>query len=88
MTKTSCLRLLLTSFVLASGSVVADVAIIVNPANSAAISTEDIKSLFSGRQKSFSNDKAALLLSLEEGNPIRSSFNSNVLGKSDAQMKA
>lgn len=88
MTKTSRLTLFFIASMVVSGATSADIAIIVNPANTAEISTDDIKSLFSGRQKSFSNGKTALLLSLEEDNPTRSEFHDAVLGKSDAQMKA
>lgn len=80
--------LLLASLVLMCGTTQAEVAIIVNPANSAAISSEDIKSLFSGRQKSFTDGKTALILALEEDNPTRTAFNNAVLGKTDAQTKA
>lgn len=88
MPRTSRVPLLVITSLLIAGSAVAEVAIIVNPANAAAISTEDIKSLFSGRQKSFTDGKTALVLSLEESNPTRSEFNNAVLGKTDAQMKA
>ena len=88
MIKTSRLTLFLATSIFMSAATVADVAIIVNPANTAEISADDIKSLFSGRQKGFSNGKTALVLSLEEDNPTRSEFNNAVLGKTDAQMKA
>ena len=73
---------------LASSQAIADVAIIVNPANSATISIDEVKSLFSGRQKGFSDGKTALILSLDESDAARSEFNNKVLGKTDAQMKA
>ena len=83
-----CIKTITLCCTLCSSAVLADVAVIVNPANSADISVEDIKSLYSGRQKNFSDGKAALVLSLEEGDPARSEFNNDALGKTDAQMKA
>ncbi len=66
----------------------ADVAVIVHPTNQAAVSDTDIKNFYLGRQKTFSSGETAILLSLEEGNSNRSEFNSKVLGKTDAQLKA
>ncbi len=80
--------LFFSTLTLINSNIYADVAVIVNTNNNATISIEDIKSLFYGRQKGFSDGKAALVLSLEESEAARSEFNSNVLGKTDAQMKA
>lgn len=83
-----CIKTLLLCCAVGSPYTLADVSVIVNPANNADISAEDIKSLYSGRQKNFSDGKAALVISLEEGDSVRSEFNNNVLGKTDAQVKA
>ena len=83
-----CIKTITLCCTLCSSAVLADVAVIVNPANSADISVEDIKGLYSGRQKNFADGKAALVLSLEDGDPTRSEFNNDALGKTDAQMKA
>lgn len=71
-----------------SPATTAEIAVIVNPSNSATISIDDVKSLFYGKQKGFSDGKTALVLSLSEGEPLRSEFNTSVLGKTDAQVKA
>jgi len=84
----SCVTFTLLCTSLTLPPLYADVAVIVNPANTADISVEDIKSLYSGRQKNFTDGKTALVMSLEEGDPIRSEFNNDALGKTDAQMKA
>jgi len=74
--------------VLLVNSAIAEVAVIVNPANQQAISESDIKNLFSGKQKGFPDGKVAIVLSLPEGDSLRSDFHKNALGKTDAQMKA
>lgn len=66
----------------------AEVAVIVHPANAASVSDSDIKNFYLGRQKTFANGETAVLLSLSEGHPSRSEFNTKALGKSDAQLKA
>ena len=83
-----CIKTITFCCTLCSSAVLADVAVIVNPTHSADISVEDIKGLYSGRQKNFADGKAALVLSLEDGDPTRSEFNNDALGKTDAQMKA
>jgi len=66
----------------------AEVAVIVHPSNQQNLSDTDIKNLFSGKQKSFPDGKAAIVLSLPEGDSQLSAFNNKVLGKTDSQMKA
>lgn len=66
----------------------AEVAIIVHPSNQQNLSETDIKNLFSGKQKSFPDGNAAIVLTLPEGDSYLTDFNSKVLGKSDSQMKA
>ncbi len=82
-------RILLMSTVLSCISpAFADIAVIVHPSNASAISDADIKNFYLGRQKAFSNGETAVLLSLSEGDASRSDFNTKVLGKTDAQLKA
>lgn len=66
----------------------AEVAVIIHPSNTAAVSDTDIKNFYLGRQKTFSSGDTAVLLSLSEGEASRSEFNNKVLSKTDAQLKA
>ncbi|WP_416307804.1 phosphate ABC transporter substrate-binding protein [Neptunicella sp. SCSIO 80796] len=64
----------------------ADIAVIVNPANSATISQDDVVKLFLGKAKSFSNGDTAVPVNQENG--AVDEFNSKVLNKSGSQIKA
>lgn len=83
--KTLCFVLLL-SFTAAPSW--ADIALIVHPNNSATVSDSDIKALFLGKQRSFSDGKQAIPLVVVESEASRSEFNTKVLSKTDAQLKA
>ena len=65
-----------------SGSVLADVAVIVNPANSEALDANTVSRLFLGKQKGLTP------YNLPEGNAVRDEFDAKVLGKSSSQLKA
>lgn len=65
-----------------SGSVLADVAVIVNPANSEALDANAVSRLFLGKQKGLTP------YNLPEGNAVRDEFDAKVLGKSSSQLKA
>jgi len=66
----------------------AETAIIVHPSNNAAISPTAIKRIFLGKVKTFDGGDAATPVELAEGNVTRSSFNSDFLGKSNAQINS
>jgi hypothetical protein len=66
----------------------AEVAVIVHPGNQQSLSDTDIKNLFSGKQKSFPDGNAAIVLSLPESDSHLSEFHNKALGKTDSQMKA
>lgn len=78
--------LLLTA--LLSGSVLADIAVVVNPANANAVSADDLSRLFLGRTSNFADGSKATPLNLAEGQPARDEFDSKVLNRSAAQLKA
>ncbi len=82
-------RNLLAALLLAvSAPLCAEIAVIVHPSNTSAVTDADIKNFYLGRQKAFANGETAVLLSLSEGDNSRSEFNNKVLGKTDAQLKA
>jgi len=66
----------------------AETAIIVHPSNNSTTSATVMKRIFLGKVKAFEGGSAATPVELAEGHEIRSSFNNDFLGKSDAQMKS
>ncbi|MDP5149371.1 phosphate ABC transporter substrate-binding protein [Rheinheimera baltica] len=74
-------------FVLSFG-VQADIAVIVNPANANVVSADDLNRLFLGRASSFADGSKATPLNLSEGQVARDEFDSKVLNRSSAQLKA
>lgn len=81
-------RSLALSLVFASSFALADVAIIVNPANNSTITDDDIKRIFLGKNKSFSSGEKVDATNLASGNGVRSEFEEKALGKSSKQVKA
>ena len=69
-------------------SALAEVAIIVNPANTGGLDKEAIKRLFLGKQIAFPDGSPASPCAQEEDSAIAEEFNSKVLGRTANQMKA
>lgn len=65
----------------------ADVVVIINPANSASIDEEQIAKIFLGQTKTFSNGSEATPIDQKEG-PIREEFGNKLLKKNPSQLKA
>lgn len=66
----------------------AEVAVIVNQGNDSNFDQADLKKLFLGKSKQFSNGRTAILISPPAGDNARKEFNEKVLGKSDNQVNA
>lgn len=66
----------------------AEISIIVNPANTSAGDEQVLQRIFLGKAKAFSGGGNAIPIELAEGSPTRTTFNSDFLGKTDAQMKS
>lgn len=66
----------------------AEVAIVVNQANTASISTEDVEKIFLGKSKTFADGSAALPINLVEGKAEREAFTQTILGRTSSQLKA
>lgn len=73
---------------LQSLAVQAEIAVIVNPANTATVSTDDVSRLFLGRSSSFTDGSKANAVNLAEGSASRDEFDAKVLNRSAAQLKA
>lgn len=79
---------LLTINIASTSSAFAETAIIVHPSNNGASDPTTMKRIFLGKVKTFDGGSSATPVELAEGNSARSTFNSDFLGKSDAQMKS
>ena len=66
----------------------ADVAVIVNPENTAVLSDSDISRLFLGKLKQFSSGDKAVAINLKLGSNTRDEFETKALGKTSSQIKA
>ncbi|MEJ6474605.1 phosphate ABC transporter substrate-binding protein [Pseudoalteromonas piscicida] len=77
---------LLTLFCSSFSTLAVDV--IVNPANSATLDENEIKQIFIGKSKSFSDGSKALPITQADGSSVTDEFNEKVLNKSSSQLKA
>lgn len=82
------LLLLLTCLGLAGAATADDVVVIVNPANTAALTPKDISNLFLGKTSTFPDGKPARALSLQDGSAVRDEFNRKYLKKTNQQLDA
>lgn len=67
--------------------VVADVAVIVHPGNSATIDADAVERIFLGKKSQFPDGSEALPINIESGGAV-DEFNNKVLGRSTAQVKS
>lgn len=67
---------------------VAEVVVVVNPDNQATITKQTVKRLFLGKETAFPNGIAATIVQQPATNQQRAEFDSDVLGRSSAQVSA
>ena len=77
-----------SAMLLVSTALWAETAVIVNPANDAPITSDDVAKLYLGKTKAFPNGKSATPLERSEGSAIRLQFLEKIVDKSESQMKA
>lgn len=77
-----------TSAMLLSFSSLANVAVIVNSGNTAAVDEAEISRMFLGKVKNFSTGETITLVNLDSGQATRDEFEEKVLNKSASQVKA
>gem|GEM_PF-1102455 len=83
------LTFLINVFVLCFAThVFAEGVVVVNSGNQVAISPVDIKQIFLGKTKTFSDGTAAAPINLNDGNSTKNDFDKKVLNKTPSQMKA
>ena len=79
-------RLLVTLLALAGVAIAmpakADIAVIVNPANTSTLSTDELTRLYTGRSSALN------AVNIAESSPLRSQFDEKGVGRSSAQLKA
>jgi ABC-type phosphate transport system substrate-binding protein len=66
----------------------ADIAVIVNPANSSELTDRDISRIFLGKNKKFTNGASVMAANLKDESPAREEFESKVLQKTSYQVKS
>jgi len=81
-------KLILTLSIVLSFQVSADYVVVINAANKATVSMDDVKKIYMGKVASFSDGSSALPITLKEGNEPRDLFATKVLGKSASQYVA
>lgn len=69
-------------------SAYAEYVVVVNPGNTSSIGNKDIENLFLGKTKSFPDSSPASPVNQEDTSPIRTAFDTSILGKTGAQMKS
>ncbi|MEC8811121.1 MULTISPECIES: phosphate ABC transporter substrate-binding protein [unclassified Ketobacter] len=80
--------LILLTTLLNARIALAEVAVIVNPANDSNITSDDISKLYLGKTKKFPNGKNAVALDRKEGSSERIQFLEATTGKDESQMKS
>jgi len=70
------------------GNANAEITVIVNQANSATLSKDDVSRIFLGKLKSFSNGDTVMPVNVSNSVATRALFNKSVLNKSSRQVKA
>lgn len=80
--------MLASAVLLSSFSVMAEVSVIVNPANTSTIDASLIKKIYLGKKKSFDNGNKAEVFTLPDNSPDSESFRQKALKKSNSQYKS
>jgi ABC-type phosphate transport system substrate-binding protein len=79
---------MLTMLALAMPAWADGIAVIAHPSTKASINREDLMRLYMGKSKSLSDGSPVMALYLKEGLPVRRAFDSQVLNRQPAQVKA
>lgn len=75
-------KMLLSALMLCSFSTIANIAVIVNPANNSSVTAEEIVRIYTGRSNAFN------AVNLAESVPLRAQFDEKGVGRTSAQLKA
>ena len=81
-------NIIATIFLLASTTVFADIAVIINPNNNAILDTDTIKAIYLGKILQFSNGTQAIPFHIKGDKMLRDSFSITAIGRSENQPKS
>ena len=81
-------QIAIVSLALLSVNTFAEISVIVNKSNAASVSVDEIKRIFLGKSKKFSDGATAVPINLSASVSSRSEFDDAALGKSTNQTKA
>jgi ABC-type phosphate transport system substrate-binding protein len=81
-------KLMLCALLLASGSCMADIAVIVHPSNANSLEALDISRIFLGKAKSYPDGAQAVPVAQSDATGASDEFNTKVLTKSSSQLQA
>lgn len=89
MTSTLLRKLICSSLLCATSSfAMAEIAVIVNPANGDTIGKDEIQKIYLAKTKTFPGGKTAIPVDQAEGSAVRVEFVSKVIEKDEAQLKS
>ncbi len=74
--------------VFCSTTAVADLVVIVNPANHNQLTEADVRNIFLGKTRSYPDGTTAIPVELGNNTPAKNEFNKDILKKDDAQVRA
>lgn len=75
-------KMLLSALMLCSFGAMANIAVIVNPANTSSVNAEEVVRIYTGRSNAFN------AVNLAESVPLRAQFDEKGVGRTSAQLKA
>lgn len=81
-------KICVASLVLFSVSSIAEVSVIVNPANAEVLDAKKIKRIYLGKIKAFANGSKVNVLTLKDDAPETEAFRQSALKKSNSQFKS
>ncbi|GAC29403.1 hypothetical protein [Brumicola pallidula] len=82
-------KMLLTATLLcATSSVLAELVVVVNPANANALDSKTVQRIFLGKDKKFADGNETIAVNQAAATEIRQNFDQEVLGRSSSQVSA
>lgn len=79
---------LIAGLIIVSQSVSAELVVVVHPANNNTISEKQVKRIFLGKDKKFSDGTESIPVNQSQDNDVRQAFDENMLGRSSSQISA
>ncbi|MBF7073037.1 phosphate ABC transporter substrate-binding protein [Glaciecola sp. MH2013] len=80
--------LLAATLLFAANMALAEIVVVVNPANANALDSKTVQRIFLGKDKKFADGAETIAVNQVADNQIRQDFDQNVLGRSSSQVSA